>query len=64
MKNYLRKRRHLRYISKMENELVRDLIDLAISSHLMEFNETTANKITNTGLLLRKYSRRRRLIEW
>lgn len=58
-----RKKRHLRTIENFTDSLVAETIKITIESSKTGLDEKMAKTIENNGALLRKYERRRRLIE-
>ena len=64
VKNYLRKKRHLRYVNKYLNDIRWDIINTTVSSSATCFNEGTAQHLNALGLLVRKYERRIRLLKF
>lgn len=64
IQNYLRKKRHLRYISLYITDLRWEIINTVTSSAHTGFNEGTSKHLYNLGNLIRKYERRKRLLKF
>jgi hypothetical protein len=64
VRNYLRKKRHLRYVNKYLNDIRWDIINTTIASSATGFNEGTTQHLNALGVLIRKYERRRRLLKF
>ena len=64
LKKYIRKRKHKLYIYKYINELRWDSLNIMISASATEWTESTTRVLTNNALLIRKYERRRRWLQF
>jgi len=64
MKQYIRKLRHKRYVSKYLNDLRWDIINVTISSSAVGWTEATSNHMMHLGYLIRKYERRMRWLRF
>ena len=58
--NYLRKKRHLRYVNKYLASTRWEIINTVIAASATEYNEKVTKHLENLGGLIRKYERRRR----
>ena len=63
-KNYFRKRKHKVYIYKYINELRWDSLNIMISASATEWTDATTRVLINNALLIRKYERRRRWLQF
>ena len=64
MKNFIRKRKHLRYTNKYLNDIRWEIINTVVSSSATGFHNGTDVHLDNLGSLIRKYERRRRLLKF
>lgn len=64
MKNFIRKRRHLRYTNKYLSDIRWEIINTVVSSSATGFHNGTDKHLENLGCLIRKYERRRRLLKF
>lgn len=64
MKNFIRKRRHLRYTNKYLSDIRWEIINTVVSSSATGFHNGTDQHLDNLGSLIRKYERRRRLLKF
>lgn len=62
IKEYNRKKRHIREVDKYLEMLMIDQVNLTIQASRFGWNEQIQNQLTNSALLIRKYQRRLRLI--
>ena len=62
IKEYNRKKRHIREVDKYLEMLMIDQVNLTIQASRFGWNEDIQNQLTNSALLIRKYQRRLRLI--
>ena len=59
IENYLRKKRHLRYVNKYLSDTRWEIINTVISASATEYNIKVVNHLENLGQLVRKYERRK-----
>jgi len=64
MKNYLRKKKHLRFIRLYLSDLQWDTINTIVAASATEWTEATTAHLINNGDLIRKYERRRRWLRF
>jgi len=64
MKQYLRKRKHYRYVNRYLNDIRWEIINTVISASATEYNPAVTNHLDNLGCLVRKYERRRRWLKF
>ncbi len=62
--NYLRKRRHLRYVNKYLASVRWEIINTVIAASATEYNDKVTTHLENLGGLIRKYERRRRWLKF
>lgn len=62
--NYLRKKRHLRYVNKYLASTRWEIINTVIAASATEYNTAVVNHLENLGQLVRKYERRRRWLRF
>ncbi len=63
IKEYNRKKRHIREVDKYLDMLMIDQVNLTIQASRFGWNEDIQKQLTNSALLIRKYQRRLRLIK-
>jgi len=61
MKQYLRKRRHVRYIKSIIRDLHWDIINTTLVASATGWTPGVTNHLENNGALIRKYERR---VKW
>jgi len=64
MKQYLRKKKHYRYVNRYLNDIRWEIINTVISASATEYNTAVTNHLDNLGGLVRKYERRRRWLKF
>lgn len=64
IKNYIRKQRHLMYISRYITDLHWEIINTTVSSAHTGFHNGVDSHLENLGKLIIKYERRRRLLKF
>jgi len=64
MKQYLRKKKHYRYVNRYLNDVRWEIINTVISASATEYNTAVTNHLDNLGSLVRKYERRRRWLKF
>lgn len=60
MKQYLRKRKHVRFIRCYIMSLHWDTINIIVATKEKDWTESTVSRLQNNGYLIRKYERRKR----
>ena len=64
MKNYARKLKHKRFISRYIADLHWDTINTIVAASATEWTNSTTDHLINNGTLIRKYERRRRWLKF
>jgi hypothetical protein len=64
MKDYLRKKRHLRFIKRYLSDLHWDTINTVVAASSTEWTDKTTEHLMNNGNLIRKYERRKRWLSF
>ena len=64
IKDFIRKKKHIRYVNRYLNDLRWDCINTVIASSATGFNKGTDGHLESIGMLIRKYERRRRLLKF
>ena len=64
MKDYLRKKRHVRFIRRYISDLHWDTINTIVAASITEWTESTTTHLINNGTLIRKYERRMRWLKY
>jgi ribosomal 50S subunit-associated protein YjgA (DUF615 family) len=64
VKNYLRKKRHLRYVNKYLASIRWEIINTVIAASATEHTPAVTKHLENLGGLIRKYERRRRWLKF
>lgn len=64
VKNYIRKRVHLRYVNSYLNSIRWEIINTVITASATEYNYSVQKHLDNLGGLIRKYERRRRWLKF
>lgn len=64
MKDYLRKRRHVRFIRRYITDLHWDTINTIVAASNTEWTNATTEHLYNNGVLIRKYERRMRWLKY
>jgi hypothetical protein len=64
MKDYLRKRKHLRYVNRYLEDIRWEIINTVLVSSETGFHNGIDKHLENLGMLVRKYERRRRLLKF
>jgi hypothetical protein len=64
MKDYLRKRRHVRFIRRYITDLHWDTINTIVAASSTEWTNATTEHLCNNGVLIRKYERRMRWLKY
>lgn len=64
MKNYVRKRAHLRFIRRYLSDLHWDTINTIVAASATEWTDSTTEHLVNNGDLIRKYERRMRWLRY
>jgi len=64
VKNYIRKRVHLRYVNGYLNSIRWEIINTVITASATEYNQAVTKHLDNLGGLIRKYERRRRWLKF
>jgi len=64
VKNYIRKRLHLRYVNSYINSIRWEIINTVITASATEYNYAVQKHLDNLGNLIRKYERRRRWLKF
>jgi len=62
--NYLRKKRHLRYVNFYLLDVRWEIINTVIAASATEYNEKVTKHLNNLGGLVRKYERRSRWLRF
>jgi len=62
--NYLRKRRHLRYVNNYLSDIRWEIINTVVAASATEFTYPVNKHLENLGQLVRKYERRRRWLKF
>ena len=64
MRNYVRKLKHKRFISRYISDLHWDSINTLVAASATEWTQSTTDHLFNNGVLIRKYERRRRWLKF
>ena len=64
MKDYLRKKRHVRFIRRYISDLHWDTINTIVAASITEWTGSTTKHLINNGTLIRKYERRMRWLKY
>lgn len=63
-KNYLRKKKHLKYVQLFLQDVRWEIINTVIAASATEYNERVTKHLDNLGALVRKYERRKRWLKF
>ena len=64
MKKYLRKQKHKRHVNKYLRDIRWEIVNTVISSAHTGFHNGVDTHLENLGMLVRKYERRKRLLQF
>lgn len=64
LKNYLRKRKHIKYVNTYLSDTRWEIVNTVITASATEYNDAIVKHLDNLGALIRKYERRRRWLKF